>query len=102
MSRFSTDNSIPMKHVFQNGDDKNVEAYVVYGKAADHKLYYEAAYTNQVTQADLEAAFQKHMLVIYDGTSYWIPFKQAANKVYIIDTVSNALAFVEWTAKAAE
>lgn len=102
MSKYSTDESKAMKHVFQQAADKNVEAYVVYGKTADYKLYYEAAYTNQVEQAVIADAFRKNMLVIFDGTTYWHPVKLSANKVSTIDTVSTALAFVEWTAKAAE
>ena len=34
-----------------DANDKYVANYVVYGKAADKKLYYDAAYTEQVTQA---------------------------------------------------
>jgi len=59
-----------MKPIYEDAHDVHIRSNLVYAKAADKKLYYEAAYTNQVTQADLEDAFKKGTLLIVDGSKY--------------------------------
>ena len=90
-----------MKTIYEQAKDLHVKNYVVYGKAADSKLYAEAAYTNQIEQAALEEMFSKGLVLIDlgdDGQA--IPVSIKANKVYTVATVSNAVALVEWVAKA--
>lgn len=59
-----------MKPIYEDAHDVHIRSNLVYAKDADKKLYYEAAYTNQVTQADLEDAFKKGTLLIVDGSKY--------------------------------
>lgn len=89
-----------MDMTYEDLKDVHVRAYVVYGKAADKKLYYEPDYKTQVTQADLEDAFGKCALVVVDGSTKHRPVSITANKVSTVGIVSSALALVEWTALA--
>ena len=94
-----------MQKIFDDAKDKNVGAFVVYGKAADSKIYYEAAFTTQAKQADVEDAFLKGRLLVAvpdgnDGFNYLAPFALAANKVTTASVVSTTLTAVEWTALA--
>lgn len=92
-----------MERVFDDANDKNVAAYVVYGKASDSKLYYSSAdNADQVTEADLANFFAKGRVIIKSGTASFAVVKVAANKAYTVDEVSSAIALVEWSAKAAE
>lgn len=105
MSKLSTDTGKTMKHVFQNAKDKNVEMYVVYGKAADNKLYYESTYTTQVTEEDMQYAFQRGMLLINDNNVLKIPVEASTNKCKTMKWAgtsgSETMQFNEWTAVAA-
>ncbi len=90
-----------MEKVFEQLKDLHVKNYVVFGKAADHKLYAEAAFTNQIEQAALEDMFAKGLVLIdlgEDGQA--VPVSIKANKVVTVATVSNAVALGEWSAKA--
>ena len=86
-----------------DANDKYVANYVVYGKTADKKLYYDAAYTNQVTQSDAEDAFLKGRLIIKAGTDYIYPVSLSAHKIKTIDasgTSTVTTTFTEWLTKA--
>lgn len=74
--------------------------YVVYGKTGDHKLYLEDEYKTQVKQADVEFAFRRNALIIFDGTNYFVPVSMAANKVSTVGGSTTAATLVEWTAEA--
>lgn len=90
-----------MEKIYDDAKDKNVATFVVYGKAADSKLYYSTAEdAEQVTQEDLTDAFLKGRIVIKVGTKVFAAVSISANKAYTVDTVSSAVALVEWTAKA--
>ena len=91
-----------MKKIFDDAKDKNVANVVFYGDETDNKLYYEASGSTktQVTQADLEDAFKKGRLIVAVGDNMYTPVKVAANKVTVADIVSNAVALVDYTAKA--
>lgn len=94
-----------MDKIFQDAKDKNVESYVVYGKAADHKLYTDSTYTaaNKATQAEVEDAFRKGMLLIKVGDVYCKPVALTANKVYtatLEGSPTPAATVTEWTAVA--
>lgn len=93
---------IDMNKIFEQSKDLHVRNYVVYGNASDNKLYYEATYTNQVTEADLVDAFVKGALLIDDGTNKLVPVSIADNTVKTIDGTSSSATLVTWTAKAAE
>lgn len=91
-----------MTKVYEQLKDLHIRNIVVYGKAADHKLYKEAAYTTQITQAELQEMFKKGMLLICTGeNTYELAVKVAANKAQTMGLNSTAVAFVEWTAVAA-
>ena len=94
-----------MQKIFDDAKDKNVGAFVVYGKAADNKIYYEAAFTTQAKQADVEDAFKKGRLLVAvpdgsDGFNYLAPFALEANVVTTASVVSSTLTAAKWTALA--
>lgn len=93
-----------MDKIFQDAKDKNVKALVVYGKTADHKLYSDSAYTaaNKVTQAEVEDAFKKGMLIIVNGDNWLRPTALNGNKVYTatLEGSPAAATVTEWTAVA--
>lgn len=91
-----------MNRIYDDAKDKNVANFVVYGDTTDNKLYDKASGDDkvQIDQKDLEDAFKKGRLLIAVGTSFFVPVSIAANKVKTVDVVSNAVALVEWTAKA--
>lgn len=97
-----------MKTIFNDLKDLQVRKFVVYGKAADHKLYYDAAYKEQVSKADVEDAFKKGMLLIVDGESYHEAVSLTGEKVSTLGTTTvgetsstkTVASLVEWSAKA--
>lgn len=92
-----------MEKKFEQAKDLHVRNYVVYGKAADKKLYYDAAYTKQVSKADLEDAFNKGALLIVDGSNKLVPVVLVGNAVKTIietGTETKVLSFVSWAALA--
>lgn len=91
-----------MKKVFIDAVDKNVAAVIVFGKAADSKLYIDAAYTTQVEEAVVVDAFVKGTLLVVDGDATLKPVKIEGNKVLTLDYASSTLSATEWVAKAAE
>lgn len=82
---------------YESYGDQHVRAVVLYGKAADHKLYADAKYTMKVAAADIEDAFKKGMLLINDGTNLLRPIKFAANKVTTVDGTTSVTG-TEWSA----
>lgn len=58
-----------MNPIYQIGDEKNIRAFVAYGKAADGKLYEEADFKTQVDSAEAQNAFEKNMLLIDAGAA---------------------------------
>ena len=92
-----------MKKIFIDASDKYVAAVVVYGKAADSKLYIDAEYTTQAEEADVADAFVKNQLVVMAADDVVLkPVKLDGNKVLTIDYASSTVSATEWTAKAAE
>lgn len=93
-----------MAKIFDQAKDKNVANVVVFGKSEDSKLYYEAAYTNQVDQAFAEDAFLKGRLIIKVGEDYVYPTSLASHKIKTIDVSAveseTSASFVEWLTKA--
>lgn len=89
-----------MEKIYERFDDVNVRNFVVYGKAADSKLYYEPDYKTQVTQNDLENAFVKGALMIVDGSSKLVPIVLTNNTVKTVKSGSTALEFATWSAAA--
>ena len=90
-----------MGKIFQDADDKNVKSYVFYGKAADHKIYRDAAYTaaEKATAAEVEDAFKKGMLVVIVGDAMFKPVSMSGNKVYTASLEGSpaAATVTEWT-----
>ena len=92
-----------MERVFDDANDKNVAAYVVYGKASDSKLYDSTAEdAKQITQEELANFFAKGRLIVNVSTASYAVVKVAANKAYTVDLVSGTVSVTEWSAKAAE
>jgi hypothetical protein len=90
-----------MKKIFKDAKDKNVGKYVVYGDSTDNKLYYTTDENKeQVTEEDLNDAFVRGGLVIVVGDATFVPVSVEANVAKTVDTVSSAVALVEWAAKA--
>lgn len=92
-----------MERVFDDANDKNVAAYVVYGKASDSKLYDSTAEdAKQITQEELANFFAKGRLIVKVSTASYAVVKVAANKAYTVDLVSGSVSVTEWSAKASE
>ena len=89
-----------MEKIFDHANDKNVASYVFYAKAADSKLYYEQAYTTQVSQVDLTDAYNKGRVIIVTATGRFTAVSLAANVVKTIDIVATAVTLVSWAALA--
>jgi ribose 5-phosphate isomerase RpiB len=90
-----------MNKIYQDAKDKYVTAVIVYGKAADSKIYVDAEYSEQVDQAVVEDAFDKGVLMVKVGTASFRPVKIAANKVTVVDLSSGTVSATEFSAKAA-
>lgn len=89
-----------MNVIMEHANDLHVRTYVVYGKAADHKLYYEEDYKTQVTKADAENAFTKGMLQIVDTTTTMVPIAMTGTTVKTVGGTSSAATLVDWAVKA--
>lgn len=91
-----------MDKIFNQAKDKNVANFVVFGKSADSKLYYESTYTNQVDQDVAEDAFLKGRLIIKVGNNYFYPVSLASHKIKTLDYASSTASAVEWLTKASQ
>ena len=91
-----------LKHIYIDGNDKHVGKYVVFGKAADSKIYVDADFSEQVAAADALEAFNKGLLLVQVGTDVFEPVKVSGVKVTVLDVVSGAVTAKEFSAKAAE
>lgn len=89
-----------MTKLFDQAKDKNVANFIVYGKTADTTLYYDAAMTVKLKQADAEDAFKKGRLVIFNSNTYYVPISLAGGKVKTVGTASSAVALTEWATEA--
>lgn len=93
-----------MNKIFEQSKDLHVANYVVYGKAADKKLYIDAAFTTQADEADVADAFTKGRLLVAVGDVSYVPVAMEDEKVTIITvTGSGTLTAtpVVYSAKAA-
>ena len=88
-----------MTRIYEDANDQHVRKIVFFGKTADHKLYDGSDYKKQITQKELEDAFKKGMLLIYDGTSYMNAVSITANKALTV-AGTTTVAGTEWAAKA--
>lgn len=89
-----------MTTIMEHADDQHVCTYVVYGKAADYKLYYESDYKTQVTKADAENAFKKGMLQIVESTTVLVPVVMTGTTVKTVAGSSTAATLTDWAVKA--
>ena len=89
-----------MEKVYEQAKDLHIRNFVVYGKAADSKLYYESNYTTQVGKEVAEDAFKKGSLLIVDDGKYFIPVALNGTKVYTVNAATTA-ALTEWAVAAA-
>ena len=91
-----------MEKIFQDAKDKYVTAVIVYGKAADSKIYVDANFSEQASIDVVKDAFEKGVLMVKVGDAEFRPVKVAGVKVTVIDVVSTAVSAIEFSAKAAE
>lgn len=89
-----------MNTIMEHANDLHVCSYLVYGKAADHKLYYEEDFKNQVTATDAENAFKKGRLQIVDTTTVLVPVAMTGTTVKTVGGSSTAATLVDWAVKA--
>lgn len=89
-----------MDRQYLDAFEKNVGAFVVYGKTSDHKLYLESSYTTQAPQADVERAFAMGLLLVKVSTTAYKPVAMSGNKVHTAELASSTATVTEWTAKA--
>ena len=85
-----------MDKIYEQAKDLHVRNFVVYGKAADKKLYYEPEFKTQVTKADAEDAFDKGALMIVDTTTKLVPIAFAGKTVKTAALSVDKLVFTEW------
>lgn len=87
-----------MKLVYEEYCDKNVRGIIAYGKAADHKLYKDEKFTEELTKAEAMDLFKKSLLLIQDTANLMRPVKMTGNKVTTVDGTT-AVTGTEWTTK---
>lgn len=87
-----------MERIYDQAKDVNVATYVLYAKTADKKLYLEPSYTTKVSKAELEDAFKKGRLLIFDGTNYLVAISMHGGKVKTIGMGASAVELTEWAA----
>ena len=80
-----------MVKTYIDADNKYVGARIVYGKAADHKLYLEPEFTNQVDEDTVASAFMAGVLVAV-GTAFVRPAQVDGNEVDVNGTTYEAKA----------
>lgn len=89
-----------MDKVWKRLEDMNVMSLVVYGNTTDGNLYYESAYTNQVTQEDATAAFERNMLLVKDSTTTLIPVAMDGATISTISCADGTVTGTTWSVKA--
>ena len=92
-----------MERLYNDAKDEHVATYVAYGKAADSKLYYDADYTTQVTQADAAEAFSKGRLLVVTAAGKVAALGVTSSKVLTVAMSGSpaALTATEWAVKTA-
>lgn len=92
-----------LERIWNDAKDQYVANFVVYGKAADSKLYYDADYTTQVTKADAEEAFSKGRLLVKTATGMTAALGVAGSKVLTVAMSGSpaALTGTEWAVATA-
>lgn len=71
-----------MEKISAKYDEKFVKGAVLYYKSADSILYYESAFTNKVSKADLVNLFKKGLVIVNDGTDLVRPVKLSVSTNY--------------------
>lgn len=94
-----------MDKIFEQAKDLHVRSVIVYGKAEDHKLYWNfanSAYSDQLEEAELQELFKKGLLLIDDAGVLLLAVKVDGEKATTVSYASNTVGCVEWSAIAAE
>lgn len=86
----------PMDNIRFGAEDANVAKYVAYGNREDNKLYLESSYETAISKADAEYAFQRGMLIIYDGLSYLVPVSMFGTSISTVGGNSSTATLIEW------
>lgn len=87
-----------MERIYDQAKDVHVATYVLYAKTADKKLYLEPSYTTRVSKAELEDAFKKGRLLVFDGTNYLVAISMHGGKVKTVGMGASAVELTEWAA----
>lgn len=89
--------------IYNDAKDEHVANFVAYGKAADSKLYYDAAYTTQVDAADAADAFAKGRLLVKTAAGTVAALGVTSSKVLTVAMSGSpaALTATEWAVKTA-
>ena len=80
-----------MNPIFQIGDEKNIRAFLAFGKEADGKLYEDSGFKVQVAAEEAQNAFEKGMLLVDIGD---------AGKVAPVAFVSGSVIVLKYSAAA--
>lgn len=85
--------------VFEDANDQHVRALKAYGKSADTKLYYDAAYTEQVTEEDALKFFAMSSLIIDVAGVLYAPMSinTTTHKVTTIAKSGSTLTGTDWS-----
>ncbi len=98
-----------MNPIFQIGDEKNIRAFVAYGKESDGKLYEDSGFKVQVEADEAQNAFEKGMLLVDIGDAGEVaPVAFVGGSVIVLkysaaaDQTPAAVAPVAFACKASE
>lgn len=78
-----------MNCIYQVGDEKDIRAFVAFGKEADGKLYEDSGFEVQVAAEEAQNAFEKGMLLVDIGD---------AGKVAPVAFVSGSVIVLKYSA----
>lgn len=86
-----------MQKIYEDANDQHIRKVVVFGKAADSKLYANADYDAYLDADVVEDLFNKGMLAIKVSDDVFNPVAFASSKYVTVSVSSNAAAVTEWT-----
>ena len=84
--------------IYKDAKDLDVAAFLVFGKAADGKLYKDADFTEKATLKVVGDAFKKGSLLVAVGDAFFKPSKLEDNEITILDVSSGAVVATVFTA----
>ena len=91
-----------MNKIFIDANDKYVAAAIVYGKAADSKLYANSALDEPLDADEVADAFKKGVLKIVVGDDTYVPVAFEDDKYVTIGVDTSTATPTQWTVAVGE